>query len=106
MEKNIPLPLQLMNVQTKNISNNIWSEFRKSRTLFFSCFLSVSPSDSHPASTKLERGLLLQRLISRNENQRLSRREIKISALMSKSRNSFCRSTAATMHADVFQVAG
>lgn len=48
----------------------------------------------------------MQRLISRNEDQRLSRRETKISAPMRKSRKSSCRSPPATAHADFVQVAG
>lgn len=96
-----------MNVQSKNISKNIQSELRKSRT-FFSYFLSVSLSLRYccPTSTKPEGGLLLQRLISRNEDQRLSRRETKISAPMRKSRKSSCRSPPATAHADFVQIAG
>lgn len=96
-----------MNVQSKNISKNIWRELRKSRT-FFSGSLSVSLSLRYccQTSTKLEGGLLLQRLIPRNKIQRLSRIQTKIRAPMRKSRKSSCRSTPATVRADSVQVAG
>lgn len=96
-----------MNVQSKNISKNIWRELRKSRT-FFSGFLSVLLSLRYccQTSTKLEGGLLLQRLTPRNKIQRLSRIQTKISAPVRKSRKSACRSTPATVHADSVQVAG
>lgn len=84
-----------MDVQSKIISKRIRSELRKGRT-FFSC-QSHSLSDT---VVQLQRGLQLQRLTSRNESQRLSRRETKISAPVRKSRRSSCRPTPATAHAD------